>query len=367
LSYSHDGPEHERWVSDLATRLRQDGIETVLDQWEVEPSDHLPEFMEKAVRENDFVVMICTPRYKERLDQRIGGVGYEGDIITSELLKDRNHRKFKPVLRSGDWYEAAPSSLNAKAFVDLRGEPYPEEQYRQLRESLLGTRPKPPSVGHRNVLSEGSPTRIAPIAEKESGKPPVPSYGPPIPNHLRHISELRNRMAQLESELEISKRGGWPHARMTDRVGSCFKFDKNSNQLYLLILNSGPQADSHGVFSVLGLVSANGSARLNCRWTHTHAVRARLARGESAEIFLAELKWQFVGNGSAARWEIYAASESGPRTLSALNASMATPEVHRAADIVLSGQIFADPETAEGPMRFKVILAPFGPKFNDEK
>jgi hypothetical protein len=366
LCYSHDGPEHDKWVSDLATRLRQDGIETVLDQWEVEPGDHLPEFMEKAIRETDFVVMICTPRYKERLEQRIGGVGYEGDIITSELLKDRNHRKFKPVLRSGEWYEAAPTSLTGKAFVDLRGEPYSEEQYRQLQESLLGTRPKPPSVGHTVAPSRGSPARIAPIADKEFGKPPVPSYGPPIPNHVRYISELQNRMAQLESELEISKRGPWPDVRLTDRVGPCFRFDQNNNQLRLLVLNSGPQADFYGVFNVPSTISANRPSRLNCRWSHTEAVRMRLARGETAEIFLAELKWQFVGNTSTASWEIYATSESGPRTITAPNASMATPEIHRADDIVLSGQIFTDPETRDGPLPFRVVLTAFGPKFLEE-
>jgi hypothetical protein len=92
----------------------------------------------------------------------------------------------------------------------------------------------------------------------------------------------------------------------------------------------------------------------------------RLARGETAEIFLAELKWQFVGNTSTASWEIYATSESGPRTITAPNASMATPEIHRADDIVLSGQIFTDPETRDGPLPFRVVLTAFGPKFLEE-
>src|SRR5579885_512356 len=160
LSYSYDGPEHREWVLNLATRLREDGVETILDKWELEPGDPLPQFMEKAVRENDFVLIICTPRYKERSDRRIGGVGYEEDIITAEVFTDRNQRKFKPVLRTGEWDEAAPTWLRGKVYVDLRGEPYSEEQYQDLLQSLLGTRPKPPPVRSRSDAETPKPDPV---------------------------------------------------------------------------------------------------------------------------------------------------------------------------------------------------------------
>jgi hypothetical protein len=155
ISYSWDSEQHREWVLALATRLRGDGVETVLDQWHVVPGDQLPAFMEKAVRESDHVLIVCTPRYKERSERRVGGVGYEGDIITGEVLTTGNQRKFIPILRAGEWTEAAPNWLAGKYHIDLRGEPYSESHYKDLLTTLLGTRPQPPPVR----LSSEHPTR----------------------------------------------------------------------------------------------------------------------------------------------------------------------------------------------------------------
>src|SRR5258708_32864061 len=109
MSYSWDDEPHQEWVREFAARLRSDGVEVMLDQWHLAPGDQLPAFMERAVRENDFVLIVCTPNYKKRSDARIGGVGYEGDVMTAEVLTDRNQRKFIPLLRLGDCLTAAPS------------------------------------------------------------------------------------------------------------------------------------------------------------------------------------------------------------------------------------------------------------------
>src|SRR5262245_8447999 len=111
ISYSWDDPGHIEWVKALAMRLRRDGVDVKLDQWELQPGNQLPHFMERAVRENDFVIVVCTPKYKVRSDRRQGGVGYEGDIITAEILTLGNRNKFIPLHRSGSWKEAAPSWL----------------------------------------------------------------------------------------------------------------------------------------------------------------------------------------------------------------------------------------------------------------
>lgn len=113
VSYSWDDDRHRDWVRDLASRLRSDGVDAGLDRWKLAPGDQQPEFMERAVRENDFVLIVCTPRYKERADGRVGGVGYEGDIMTAEVLFERRQRKFIPVLRAGDWGTALPSGCSA--------------------------------------------------------------------------------------------------------------------------------------------------------------------------------------------------------------------------------------------------------------
>ncbi len=119
ISYSWDDDPHKNWVKELATDLRGDGVETILDQWHAAPGDQLPEFMEREIRDNDYVLIVCTPNYRLRSDERRGGVGYEGDIMTAEVHTRHNHRKFIPILARGHWDESAPSWLMGKYYIDL--------------------------------------------------------------------------------------------------------------------------------------------------------------------------------------------------------------------------------------------------------
>ena len=147
ISYSWDDDTHKEWVKELAKRLRQDGVDVTLDRWATAPGDQLPAFMEQAIRENQFILIICTPRYKSRSDEREGGVGYEGDIMTAEAMTKQNHRKFIPVLREGTWDEAAPSWLSGKYHINLSANPYSERQYEDLVRTLLGSRETAPPIG----------------------------------------------------------------------------------------------------------------------------------------------------------------------------------------------------------------------------
>jgi len=167
MSYSWDNDEHRQWVLDLATRLRADGVETILDQWHLVPGDQLPAFMETAVRESDHVLIVCTPRYKEKSDRREGGVGYEGDIITGEVFTTRDERKFIPILRRGEWTDSTPTWLAGRYYIDLRDTPYNENHYRDLLTTLLGTRSVAPPVGvaagvARAYMRPASPAKVDP-------------------------------------------------------------------------------------------------------------------------------------------------------------------------------------------------------------
>lgn len=155
ISYSWDGEAHQAWVRDLAIRLRSDGVDASLDQWQVRPGDQLPAFMEQSIRNSAFVLIVCTPRYKAKSDGRLGGVAYEEDIIQGEVFTNANHRKFIPILRSGSWPDAAPASLLGKAYLDFReGGPY-AHSYAALVRTLHGESPNAPPIGKRPDLSFG--------------------------------------------------------------------------------------------------------------------------------------------------------------------------------------------------------------------
>jgi len=145
ISYSWDSNEHKNWVRDLAVRLRDEGVDVMLDQWHLAPGDPLPEFMERAVSENDFVLLVCTPNFKAKADERRGGVGYEGNIMTGELFLKSNQRKFIPILRHGDWAEAAPTWLQSKRYLDLSDKCF-DENFEELVKNLHGERTQPPPL-----------------------------------------------------------------------------------------------------------------------------------------------------------------------------------------------------------------------------
>jgi hypothetical protein len=142
ISYSWDSKEHKQWVLDLATRLRGDGIDAVIDQTHLPLGARNPEFMERSVRESTDVLVVCTETYKRRFDNREGGAGYEGHIITGEIISEVGKNKFIPVLRTGDWQSALPTALLGTNGVDLREDSV--EEYQRLAKRLHRVSDIPP-------------------------------------------------------------------------------------------------------------------------------------------------------------------------------------------------------------------------------
>ena len=82
ISYSWEEDAHQQWVREFADRLLADGIDATIDQYDASLGDRLPHFMEQSITTADYVLIICTPLYKKKADNRKGGVGYEGHIIS---------------------------------------------------------------------------------------------------------------------------------------------------------------------------------------------------------------------------------------------------------------------------------------------
>ena len=199
LSYAWE-PSTRSWVRSLATTLRADGINVVLDLWEAVPGDGLPAFMETQVRESDFVLVVCTPKYKEKSEARTGGVGYEGDVMTAEVFTGASRRKFIPIHCAGEWRAAAPSWLAGAYYIDLTSTPLDQTAYQDLLDTLHGRREAAPPIGaprhHRGTeqSANGVSSRASPqgtldarsLQKKSKSKPaprivpaPTPAVSPP--------------------------------------------------------------------------------------------------------------------------------------------------------------------------------------------
>ena len=110
-----------------------------VDHWEAEIGGQLQEFLERATRDSQYVLIVCTLNYKARTEERLVGEGHEGHIITGEMKTLRNHLKFIPVLRSDTLKDAAPSWLMRKVYCDLSDDPFSEENYQKLVRTLRGS------------------------------------------------------------------------------------------------------------------------------------------------------------------------------------------------------------------------------------
>jgi hypothetical protein len=185
ISYSWDD-EHKDWVKQLATRLRADGVDVTLDHWHSAPGDQIPAFMERAVRENDYVIVVCTPQFRVKSDGRGGGVGYEGDIMTAYVFTDGEKRKFIPVLRRGSWSEAAPTWLLGRAKIDLSRDSNYESEYEELLRTLHGAREKAPPIGNRPNFGNKKGSQASPAPA-----PVTPLAGSSTPRHQSSVTPLR--------------------------------------------------------------------------------------------------------------------------------------------------------------------------------
>lgn len=141
ISYSWDSTDHKEWVRSLAEQLRKDGIDVYLDQDDLSLGDRLPLFMEENIQAADYVVLVCTRKYKEKADGRVGGAGYEGNIISGELFSLHNEKKYIPIVRNGEPDDVMPVFLAGKLAVILNdGDSGYKQNYEDLRATLRGER-----------------------------------------------------------------------------------------------------------------------------------------------------------------------------------------------------------------------------------
>ena len=143
ISYSWEDEAHKLWVKSLTDRLIENGIDATLDQYDLTLGDRLPAFMEQSITMADYVLIICTPTYKKKADNRKGGVGYEGHIISEELFAKGNERKFIPIIRKGSVITALPTYLSGKLGIDLSEADYDENSFKDLVTTLWGAKSKP--------------------------------------------------------------------------------------------------------------------------------------------------------------------------------------------------------------------------------
>ena len=109
ISYSHDSTEHTEGVLALAQRLREDGVDAWIDQYENgTPEEGWPRWMLNRLDWAEMVLLVCTETYYRRFrgqDEPDKGKGadWEGQLITLDLYDAKSRTvDFVPILFSDE-------------------------------------------------------------------------------------------------------------------------------------------------------------------------------------------------------------------------------------------------------------------------
>lgn len=123
ISYSWTNPNHEKLVIDLATELRESGVDVILDKWELKEGHDAVAFMEQMVTNDEIkkVAIISDKTYAEKADGRAGGVGTETQIISVKVYEKQAQEKFVAVVTEKDdeGKPFLPTYYKSRIYIDL--------------------------------------------------------------------------------------------------------------------------------------------------------------------------------------------------------------------------------------------------------
>lgn len=143
ISYTWTNDEYINKVVDFAKRLRTDGVDVVLDQFQMKLGNDMNNFMEKCVKDPTItnVLILLTPDYKTKADSRKGGAGIETQIISGEVYRNVGNTKFIPILfekRGENYTDCIPTYLKQRRWLDMSEDSDFESQYIELVRTLYG-------------------------------------------------------------------------------------------------------------------------------------------------------------------------------------------------------------------------------------
>lgn len=143
VSYSWTPPSNQRNVYELIQKLESDRVSVVYDKKDLYPGQDMNYFMENVLTSDkiDAVIIVCNKEYAEKANARSGGVGYESELILTEIKNKPFQRKYIPVVmeHNENGELPLPNFLKSRLCVDLtKDDGYADllDAIRKLKEDL---------------------------------------------------------------------------------------------------------------------------------------------------------------------------------------------------------------------------------------
>ena len=231
ISYSWDNDEHKKWVLDLANKLADNGVYVILDRYDLKAGKTMTQFMEKAVNNSEKVLMIMTPNYKVKADNRTGGVGYEYSMITQELYANQDNDKFIPVLRNGSYGVSAPKFVSSYLSHDMTNDSTFEKDFTDLLR-IIFEEPEiqRPPLGKKPTFTSRNKSLISVDLIDDS-------------NNLKSCQ--MTTYAKWEIDIELNTLTDLSKANLFNLLTSNAPVDKDSKHLLPYILSANNKVSHH--------------------------------------------------------------------------------------------------------------------------
>lgn len=210
ISYSHDSPTHKQWVCKLAYDLRTNGVDTVIDQWDLSPGEDIAVFMESGLKNSERVVVVCSDEYVDKANNGKGGVGYEKMIVTAELIDNLGTKKFIPIIRNSG-SPPVPTFLGYRLYIDFEDDDkYITSLETLLREIFNIPPPGKPPVGKNPFGDKGEGSVVISKAEKLSSEPDKESEKPsdevmhPVDDYKVLIDKVKKLISEPTHPMKLN-------------------------------------------------------------------------------------------------------------------------------------------------------------------
>ncbi|MCV3301996.1 SEFIR domain-containing protein [Leclercia adecarboxylata] len=168
ISYSWSSPAHKERVKAIADRLLSDGVDVVIDIYDLKEGYDKNAFMEKMVVDKTItnVLVMCDSVYAAKADNKQSGVGTESQIISQHVYTKVEQSKFIPIVCEYDENSepCLPVFMSSLIWIDL-STPEKENHNWERLVRLLNGKPADikPKIGKRpSYLDSG---QYEPVSE----------------------------------------------------------------------------------------------------------------------------------------------------------------------------------------------------------
>ena len=139
---------------DLADRLLDNGVDVVIDVYDLREGMNKYAFMQRIVNDQTIekALLLCDKSYKDKADSFKGGVGDETMVISPEIYGKVEQEKFIPVVleRDENGEPFLPTMVKSLIYIDLSDPATAEEEFLKLVRNLWGAPDKrKPKLGSR--------------------------------------------------------------------------------------------------------------------------------------------------------------------------------------------------------------------------